>query len=847
MKVAVYTIALNESAHAERWANSAVDADYRVVVDTGSTDDTVERLQRAGVTVHRITVNPWRFDVARNTAMALLPADVDVCCSMDMDRYLEPGWRPKLEAAWTADTTALFCRTVYRAHPDDPGILRGWPTKNFHHRWGYRFTRPVHEALTYSGREVTRDCPDVVMCEVQDLTKETRRQYLPLMELALKEDPNDAQICFWLGRDYMWANRPEDASRLLNHYLDLPTSTWSEERSEAMRFLSRTEPDKTIYWLDKARTEAPHRREVWLDLAEQYHRQSDWHNLYWACGNGIERTRRTNSYLDDGQSWDFRIFDLGAVAAWRLGFVQRACEWAGQALEIDPANQRLRDRFDLFSRQASQLCRADEAPIAEMPIDPIAAEEGWAATLRDARCLRDLGDADGFIRTARDAFRMRPHRAEPLHDIANFYLGAGQGELAAAYAEAALSLPFPKGDTIDVDSDLYGIGSRHAFSVAANWSRDPERKERGRRVCDWLALSRDTPDNVRKTARYNSGWYTTALQSLMPSVRFHQLPIQAPEGFVGANLGICRRGHAYALTVRAVNYTLSNGFHVKGDDPSYRSRMLLASLGEDLQIQTCTEVQLPDDLPVSSTEALGFDDPRPFIWRGSLWCVSSARQVNPDARPDMVLARIDDSDRERPILKDWRVLKSGVPPRWEKNWMPMVDEDKLSFIYTLDPTRILSAAGDEILNEPADIAAETFLGGSQAVPYEAGWLSVIHEFEWVDRKRRYFHRFVWLDKGLRLRRFSRRFYMIAAGYEFVAGLTWDHQNQMLLISFSVNDRELYLATVSPAELSAILLPAAEHCQASDDVIVGGRRALRDLFGHPAELVSIDESPASPAG
>jgi hypothetical protein len=54
VKIAVYTIALNEAAHAERWAESAAEADYRIVADTGSTDDTVERLTRAGVTVHRI-------------------------------------------------------------------------------------------------------------------------------------------------------------------------------------------------------------------------------------------------------------------------------------------------------------------------------------------------------------------------------------------------------------------------------------------------------------------------------------------------------------------------------------------------------------------------------------------------------------------------------------------------------------------------------------------------------------------------------------------------------------------------------------------------------------------------
>jgi glycosyltransferase involved in cell wall biosynthesis len=359
LKVAVYTIALNEAAHAERWANSAVDADYRIVADTGSTDDTVERLTAAGVIVHRIAVRPWRFDVARNAAMALIPADVDVCCTMDMDRFLEPGWRPKLEAAWTPETTALYCRVSYRATAEDPAELRGWPAKNFHHRWGYRFNRPVHEALVFTGeREVTGDSNGIVMVEVQDHAKDTRRQYLPLMELAHKEDPNDAQICFWLGRDYMWAGQSEQGSELLQRYLALPTSTWGEERSEAMRYLARMQPDKRMSWLDKARIEAPHRREIWLDLAEELHGQADWSNLFWACVNGIEKTHRTGSYLDDGHCWGFRLFDLGAIASWHLNAMDRAVEWGRKALELDPDNQRLKNNLEYFVQRQKEVREA---------------------------------------------------------------------------------------------------------------------------------------------------------------------------------------------------------------------------------------------------------------------------------------------------------------------------------------------------------------------------------------------------------------------------------------------------------------------------------------------------------
>jgi hypothetical protein len=192
------------------------------------------------------------------------------------------------------------------------------------------------------------------MSEVQDHAKETRRQYLPLMEQAHQEDPNDAQICFWLGRDYMWADRPGDASRLFERYLSLPTSTWTEERSEAMRYLARTQPEKKTHWLDRARIEAPHRREIWLDLAEQLHADEDWLNLFWACSTGIEKTHRTGSYLDDGHSWGFRLFDLGAIAAWRLNAMDRAVEWGTKALEHDPTNERLKNNLDFFIWRGAQ-------------------------------------------------------------------------------------------------------------------------------------------------------------------------------------------------------------------------------------------------------------------------------------------------------------------------------------------------------------------------------------------------------------------------------------------------------------------------------------------------------------
>src|SRR4030095_6726541 len=105
MKIAVYSIALNEAKFAERWADSAAEADYRVVADTGSTDDTAALLRGKGVDVHAIAIRPWRFDRAREANLALVPADADVAICLDLDEVLLPGWRAALEQAWTPGTT----------------------------------------------------------------------------------------------------------------------------------------------------------------------------------------------------------------------------------------------------------------------------------------------------------------------------------------------------------------------------------------------------------------------------------------------------------------------------------------------------------------------------------------------------------------------------------------------------------------------------------------------------------------------------------------------------------------------------------------------------------------------
>jgi glycosyltransferase involved in cell wall biosynthesis len=356
LKIAIYTIALNEARHVDRWRSSVNEADYLVVADTGSTDGTAKRLSAAGVQVHRIGIHPWRFDDARNASLALVPADADVCISLDMDEFMMPGWRAAVESAWPGAT-----RLSYNFAPNHNGsgtaahVIR---KSKIHARRGYRWKRIIHEDLQPTdAHEKHAETDAVLIGQIQDPTKD-RSQYRSMLERAHAEDPDDSQICFWLARDLMYAGFDQRSAEKYRAYLDLPTSTWPDERCEAMRFLARVEPHRKREWLQTSVAEAPHRRELWLDLAEFFHAERNWCDLFWACMSGLEKTRRTGSYLDEPAAWGYRLYDLAALACLHLGLTDQAIKWGSMALDLAPDDSRLSNNLGYYRKAGKQEGRA---------------------------------------------------------------------------------------------------------------------------------------------------------------------------------------------------------------------------------------------------------------------------------------------------------------------------------------------------------------------------------------------------------------------------------------------------------------------------------------------------------
>lgn len=346
MKIAVYTIAKNEEQFVRRWADSCKDADCRIILDTGSDDETISVAQRLGVTVYTCYFNRWRFDNARNNALAHIPDDIDICISLDMDEVLQPGWRQALETFLKENPTVNRPRYkyVWSWNPDGTeGLV--YAGDKIHSNKDYVWKHPVHEVLKPLNGEQQGFVPGLEIHHHPDSTK-SRGQYLPLLELAVEEEPNNDRNQFYLAREYYFDGQLDKAVDHFHEHLVL--STWGAERSASLRYLAKIEHWKAQEYLTRACSEAPGRREPWLELANYYHKLSMWQACRDACFNALAVEEKPLDYLCEDWAWGELAYDLMALASYKLGLQAEAEKYGRIALSLKPNDQRLQNNMEFY-------------------------------------------------------------------------------------------------------------------------------------------------------------------------------------------------------------------------------------------------------------------------------------------------------------------------------------------------------------------------------------------------------------------------------------------------------------------------------------------------------------------
>lgn len=356
-KICVYAICKNEEKFAEAWVASMGEADEIVVLDTGSTDNTVNILKNSGVNVYQKIFKPWRFDDARNYSLSLVPDDVDICVCTDLDEQFEAGWRDKLEQLWDNDTRRARYRYVWNFNDDGSEGCVFWIDK-IHSRKGFVWENPVHEVLRFCD---DGECKTIFVSGMQlnhhaDATK-SRAQYLPLLELAVKEKPDNDRNYHYLGREYMFNGMWDKCIDTLLHHLSMPQSVWKDERCASMRFIARSylakgDTQQAKSWYYKSIAEAPHLREPYVELASMLYDEGDWYGVLFFSLKALEIKTRPDTYINEASAWGSLPYDLASLGFYYTGDYKNSLKMVNEALKLSPKDERLVENKRLILQKA---------------------------------------------------------------------------------------------------------------------------------------------------------------------------------------------------------------------------------------------------------------------------------------------------------------------------------------------------------------------------------------------------------------------------------------------------------------------------------------------------------------
>jgi hypothetical protein len=345
---------------------------------------------------------------------------------------------------------------------------------------------------------------------------------------------------------------------------------------------------------------------------------------------------------------------------------------------------------------------------------------------------------------------------------------------------------------------------------------------------DAIAIDRAASPEERAAARRSSVAGLLEIEKLLPSWRPRRLAFTPPEGFAAMAPSVVKRRGRLLATVRCINYAPNDagGYHRIADSaPMGRDAVKPVSRTFVIEFDPTTldDVALGElsttrvlPKPLNDARSLGFEDIVPFEWGEKLWGIAAFSEQSEDGLSEQWLIRIDEDVWS--VDHTIQLSSQTGPRRAEKNWMPVIGGDPTPrFIYLCDPTTVINYRGEVIHQSEPEIAVEHLHGGSQAVPFEGGWLAVVHWMQVLDDANRwtdfeYRNRFVWFDKNFHLRRLSPAWAFpvdqtvppFPRRFQIAHGLAWHPDGGRLVMGYEMYEREAWVGIMTAGDVRRLM-------------------------------------------
>ena len=232
MNITLYAIAKNEEKNVERFIEISKKFTNTVVVDTGSTDKTVELLKEAGIEVYYHPQSREEFDFSKVRNQALSYVKTDWAFSLDFNEDVDEFFPEGLDVI--AGEFTLFRHERYDKVGDQEPTIGQTAHTRFHRTKNYTWVNAVHESPVFIPTEehLNESAVDTTIKITKNVHNTVDKQlfYLSICEREFEKDSTNTYYLWFIFKHYFEVKNLNKALELGQQYLNLSRAYFDPTR-----------------------------------------------------------------------------------------------------------------------------------------------------------------------------------------------------------------------------------------------------------------------------------------------------------------------------------------------------------------------------------------------------------------------------------------------------------------------------------------------------------------------------------------------------------------------------------------------------------------------------------------
>ena len=319
-------------------------------------------------------------------------------------------------------------------------------------------------------------------------------------------------------------------------------------------------------------------------------------------------------------------------------------------------------------------------------------EEVWHAHYQIAKCYDCLKEPEEVEAWALRAFKIHPHRAEPLYFLLQYFKNKYEHFKAYQYYLKGKDIPFPKNDLLFVEYPVYEGLFDYENTILSCYVFNKTRQDTLNDIVSYINTKQHNIDNVWDNIQY----YIEPLVSSIYKGEYSKLFFPQMDEFQVSSCSVIPYKNKLLMNTRYVNYSIdSQGqYHMRSADGHVKTKNGMTYLNSSYYPLEDVKMMKEEPGKTYPSNIEGLEDVRLFMFKDKVYFTASSKNITNDGKIVMV---IGDYDPENTKMSNIGVIQPPKPSDCEKNWIYIPEyslssteaaKNKMNFIYGWHPLQI---------------------------------------------------------------------------------------------------------------------------------------------------------------